>query len=157
MADAIRLAGPDDTAVLATLNAAVHDWHVAAYPERFVANPNPVGLAQFFADTIARPGSQIALCERGGEALGFIWIEISERPASALKKPHKQLYVHMLAVVERVRRQGVATALMDWAGERASAQDVDAIALDHWADNAAASAFYAAQGFRPERIVLSRS
>lgn len=156
MTDVIRLAGPDDAPLLARLNAAVHDWHVAAYPDRFVASPDPTELAQFFVATLARPDVEIALCDRGGYAVGFIWVEVRVHPETALTRVRKVLYVHALAVVERARRQGVATALMAWAANRSQELAVDALALDHWADKAAASALYSAQGFRPERMVLSR-
>jgi GNAT superfamily N-acetyltransferase len=72
---------------------------------------------------------------RMGEQLG------PEPPADAL-------YVEALATTERLRRRGVATALLDAADEHARALDLSRLALDTTAANSVARALYEGAGFR---------
>ena len=68
--------------------------------------------------------------------------------------PATALYVDALAVAERARRRGVATALLEDADEQARAAGLEGVALDTGIENEAGQALYEAAGFerRGERL-----
>ncbi|MCL2372196.1 MAG: GNAT family N-acetyltransferase [Defluviitaleaceae bacterium] len=59
-----------------------------------------------------------------------------------------RLYVSLLWVDEKYRRQGLAAALVDKAKQRAAAENLRAVYLQTWSCNEHAIAFYLSQGFR---------
>jgi ribosomal protein S18 acetylase RimI-like enzyme len=153
MVDCIRPATLTDVSALVRLNAEVQGMHAAQYPELFVPVADESAVAAFFADVMAKDCNEIGLYAAAGEPLGYIWIELQHRDATAFTKPWSRGYVHHLSVAEAARRQGVATALMQWAEARAHEMGVEMLALDHWAANPAAAAFYDQLGFEPTRVV----
>jgi ribosomal protein S18 acetylase RimI-like enzyme len=64
----------------------------------------------------------------------------------------RSLYVDALAVDERFRRRGVATALLEWAEQEAARAGLGGVALDTGLENTSAQALYAARGYRQEGI-----
>ena len=58
-----------------------------------------------------------------------------------------RLYVSLLWVDERYRRQGIASALINKAKARAEEEDLRAVYLQTWSCNEHAIAFYVSQGF----------
>lgn len=77
---------------------------------------------------------------------GALWIyRASGRTAP--EPPAGCLYVDSLATRGADRRRGIARALLAAAEDQARAQDLDAIALDTWAENKAARALYLGAGF----------
>jgi GNAT superfamily N-acetyltransferase len=64
--------------------------------------------------------------------------------------------VELLAVVEAATGQGIGRALMDFAERWARERSCHEVALDAFADNDSALAFYARVGFRPDHIRLSK-
>lgn len=55
--------------------------------------------------------------------------------------------LNMIAVDPNVRRQGIASRLVDFVDERARSEGYDRVTLHVWADNATACSFYRAKGF----------
>lgn len=64
--------------------------------------------------------------------------------------------MHHLSVSPDARRSGVASALMAHAEARAEGEELDEIALSHWAANSAAKQFFAGQGFEPYQLLLRK-
>jgi GNAT superfamily N-acetyltransferase len=153
MADGVKLATAADTGALVRLNAEVQAMHAKLSPELFVPVADDSAVAQFFAEAIAKDGNEIGLYPAAGEPLGYIFIELQSRDATAFTKAWRRLYIHHLSVAETARRQGVATALMQWAEARAREMGVELLALDHWAANPDAAAFYDKLGFDALRVV----
>jgi len=77
---------------------------------------------------------------------GALWVYRAGGRAGA-EPPPASLYVDSLATVERFRRRGVASALLDFAERRARELRLAAVALDTWVDNEPACALYARAGF----------
>lgn len=86
MADPIRLATEADIAVLVRLNAEVQAMHAELSPELFSPVADEDAVAQFFAEAIAKDGNEIGLYPAAGEPLGYIFIELQSRDATAFTK-----------------------------------------------------------------------
>lgn len=153
MPEGVRLATAADIAVLVRLNAEVQAMHAELAPELFLPVADEDAVAQFFAEAIAKDGNEIGLYPAAGEPLGYIFIELQSRDATAFTKAWRRLYIHHLSVAQAARRQGVATALMQWAEARAREMGLEMLALDHWAANPDAAALYDHLGFDALRVV----
>ena len=64
--------------------------------------------------------------------------------------------VHNIYVAPEHRRAGVGSALVSAAERTLAARGVEAVALEAMAPNAAARAFYRAQGYEPHRVELEK-
>ncbi len=153
MPDGIRLATSADVGALVRLNAEVQGMHAAQYPELFVPVADESAVTAFFAEVMAKDGNEIGLYAAADEPLGYIWVEFQHRDATAFTKAWSRVYVHHLSVAEAARRQGVGSALIQWAEARAREKGVTMLALDHWAANPDAAAFYDQLGFDALRVV----
>lgn len=152
MSIVIRVAIEADLDTLVRLNQVVQDVHAELYPKDFVATVDADGLKAFLRPLLA----EVAIAELGSAPVGYIWFEVQARPASPFSPATRRLYVHHLSVVPEARRQGVAAALMSHAEAHAESQQLDEIALSHWAANSGAHRFFAAQGFAPYLLLLRK-
>ena len=66
------------------------------------------------------------------------------------------MYGHQLSVAAEARRQGVATALLEYVEQRAASDSINEIALDVWAANLDAQHFFSSQGFVAFDVVLRK-
>lgn len=156
MTRSVRQAGIGDAELLAQLNRPVQQLHAQLYPRLFKPAPDDAEVAGFFASRLAAPSHVIGICEQDGQPLGYIWTEQQQRPETPFTQVVPRLYIHHISVIEEARRQGVASALLDWAIERARVDGSDALALDHWTANEGAHAFFSRHGFNAERMGMSK-
>ncbi|MCD9903008.1 GNAT family N-acetyltransferase [Streptomyces sp. MT29] len=68
-------------------------------------------------------------------------------------RPDAALYVHRMAVSRAASGAGIGNLLLDWATERAAAQDKRWLRLDAWKDNKGLHRFYKNAGFTLVRII----
>ena len=148
----VRTAIEADLDTLARLNQIVQSVHAELYPDDFHATADVNGVKALFAPRLAN----IAIAEIDGEAVGYIWCEVQTRPESPFTPAFRRLYVHHLSVLPDARRRGVAAALMAHADAHAEGEELDEIALSHWAANTSAQQFFAAQGFAPYQLLLRK-
>ena len=148
----VRLATEDDLDTLVRFNQVVQAVHAELYPDDFMA----IADAQGIKNLLARKLVNVAIAEIAGTPVGYIWFDVQTRPASPFTPARRRLYVHHLAVAAEVRRRGAATALMAHAEAYAEGEDLDEIALSHWAANTGAQQFFAAQGFKPYQLMLRK-
>jgi GNAT superfamily N-acetyltransferase len=149
----IRVATEADLGTLVCLNQVVQRVHAELYPDDFVETVDADGLKALLAPRLA----SISIAEIGGEPVGYIWCELQTRPASPFSPARRRLYVHHLSVSPDARRQGIATALMAHAEAWAHGEELEEIALSHWAANSGARQFFTAQGFAPYQLLLRKS
>lgn len=147
MPTVVRAALAPDAAAIAALNTEVQALHAAALPWRFKP-PGPSGFgAADAAVLIAHPDALVLLAERDAAPAGYAYAEIVRRPETPLHHAHDQVYLHHLSVGRAHRRQGVGSALIEAVHAAGKARGVDLLALDVWAFNDGARAFFRRHGF----------
>ena len=110
---------------------------------------------RFIATTLARPEAECSTFIAEGESaqlLGFVHIESSTD--SVTLEPCA--YVALLAVIEAAQGQGVAARLVEAAEDWARRQGFRLIALDVFANNQRARAFYARHGYLEDSLRLTK-
>jgi ribosomal protein S18 acetylase RimI-like enzyme len=112
--------------------------------------------AQGVKNLLAPKLANLAIGEIAGAPVGYIWFDVQTRPANPFSPARRRLYVHHLSVAPDARRRGVAAALIAHAEAYAEGEDLDEIALSHWAANTGAQQFFAAQGFTPYQLLLRK-
>ena len=148
----VRIADEADLDTLIRLNQVVQSVHAELYPDDFYATADADGLKALLAPRLAN----VVIAEVDGVPAGYIRFEVQTRPANSFSPSRRRLYVHHLSVLPDARRRGVAAALMAHAEAHAEGEDIDEIALSHWAANAGAQRFFAAQGFAPYQLMLRK-
>lgn len=128
-------------------------------PERTGSPRDPEAVGRYLTDqaTGARPlaeGTELFIAvDEAGERLGLLGIRKDEDYFSG----HPRAYVELLAVIEAATGRGIGRALMSFAEQWARERDCLEVALDAFASNTGALAFYERVGFRPDHIRLSKS
>ena len=148
----VRVASDADLDTLVRLNQVVQTVHAELYPDDFMATADAQGVKNLLAPKLAN----LAIGEIAGAPVGYIWFDVQTRPASPFSPARRRLYVHHLSVAPDARRRGVAAALIAHAEAYAEGEDLDEIALSHWAANTGAQQFFAAQGFTPYQLLLRK-
>ena len=152
----IREATADDLPLLADLNDEIQRQHASAYPDDFLYPADKVKVEKFFAALMRNKDNRIVVAERDGAAAGYLWYEAQRRRANALKPKLARLLVHHVFVRPEFRRRGVAAALMAEVQSAALDGGFQEVALDTWASNERAQAFFTAHGFEPYRLALRK-
>lgn len=152
----VREAGAGDVAALVALNREVQALHAALAPEVFKADVSDDELARFFSERLDADGHVMLLAELDGAAAGYAWFEIQGKPATMFSHTMARAFVHHIAVRAGMRRQGIATALLDGVTTLARAAGARQVALETWASNVTARRFFEARGFDAVRLALSR-
>ncbi len=146
MAFHLRAASVDDIAVLLRLNAHVQTLHARIEPSFFKAITDPEELATYFAIVLENPDNQVILAE-DDTALGYIWFQVQLVPETPFTWPRQRTYIYQIAVDEAARRRGVGSALLAHVEERSQDAGINTLALDTWASNSSAQAFFRARGY----------
>jgi GNAT superfamily N-acetyltransferase len=153
----IRNATFDDIGVLVDLNADVQSLHAELEPSHFKARADVEKVTSFFGDVLKKSGHEMLLACLDERPVGYIWFEYQERPETPFTLPRRRIYIHHVAVAESVRRQGVASALVETVDKAARASGVHRIILDAWASNEVARSFFATKGFAAFNLVLGKA
>jgi ribosomal protein S18 acetylase RimI-like enzyme len=128
----ISLARPNDCVELAELSrvAIEYDLRWRWKPSRILKVIRDVECTVI----VARDG--------GGELLGFAAMEFKDTRA----------HLNLLATAARFRRQGIASALLNWLETSARVAGIEAVSLEVRYGNQAAVKFYESHGYMIERI-----
>jgi ribosomal protein S18 acetylase RimI-like enzyme len=113
--------------------------------------------AALLLDLVRTQAGFMLLAKAGGEAIGFVcaWPDRDDDPLlAAAAQAHG--YISDLYVVPAWRRRGVARLLMEAAEQALRHRGCRRLQLHCKAGNATALATYAAMGFRPYEITLTR-
>lgn len=153
----VRRATPQDAALLAALNAPIHALHVAARPDIFrpLSGDDPA-LIQFFADALACPDDVIFILEQDGTPAGYVYARIVRRPENLFTCALDDVLVDQLSVSPPYQGRGHGAQLMQAAEAFAREGGFRRVALDVWAFNDGAQAFYDAQGFTAFSLRLEK-
>ena len=146
----VRFATEADLDRVNELRKQVNDLHVKGKPEIFKP-----GFPQELRDHIYTirddPKQRIVVAERDGVLCGFAVLNHVVRPENPFMSERNYLDIDEFCVDEAYRRQGVGTALIDFARAYAKEQGLERVELNVWEFNKDALAFYEAAGFQTYR------
>lgn len=152
----IRRAVEGDLASAAALAARLVAQHHAADPRRFFM-PERVeeGYAWWFRRELARSNAVILVSERDGEIVGYAYGTLEERNWNLLLDAHGA--VHDLYVSENARRKGIGKRLFEAMCRELESLGAERIVLSTMVGNEAAQRLFAACGFRPTMLEMTRN
>lgn len=153
---AIRRATENDAAALGRLGALLLRAHHAFDARRFMApgrNPE-VGYGSFLVSQLSDEDVLVLVAEQAGDVIGYVYAGLEPRSWKELREACG--FIHDVAVAERGRRSGVATALVEAAAEWLRARGAPRVVLWTADRNAAAQRLFARLGFRPTMIEMTR-
>ena len=146
----VRLARRDELERVNELRRVVNDLHVQGRPDIFRPGFSRE-LRQRVYDVFDSEDSDVVVAALDGRIAGFATVQYIRRPESAYNLARSFYHVEEFCVDPDCRRQGVATALVEFMRQDARAKGFRRIELDAWAFNEGALAFYQRVGFRPFR------
>lgn len=150
MAIEVRLARREELERVNALRRQVNDLHVAGRPGHFRPGFN-AELQQHVYDQFEAENEDVLVALVGGEVAGFATVVYVHRPEGPYTLPLDYYHVNEFGVDAAFRRQGVATALVDYMKKDARQRGFNRIDLDVWSFNETAIAFYEAVGFSTYR------
>ncbi len=152
----IRRAQQADLERLGQLAGELVRFHHRTDPSRFLlVDEVESGYARWFAREIGRAGAVILVAEQDGAIVGYGYATIEGRDWNALLDDHGA--IHDVMVDERARRSGVGRALMTALSTELEALGATRIVLSTMVQNEAAQRLFAACGFRPTMLEMTRS
>lgn len=152
----VRLAVADDVTDLVALNRIVQDVHVRAEPKYFSGEISNNKLDRFFKNILVSNNNEILIAEIAGISVGYLWFETQARPENLFKLALNRIYIHHIGVDERSHGRGIGAALVRAVEAEAEMRGIAHIAVDTWAFNANAQAFFQRLGFAPFNIAMRK-
>lgn len=151
----MRFAGWEDLDRVNELRKQVNDLHVEGKPEIF--KPGfPDELRDHIYTVFNDPKQKIAVCERDGEICAFAVLNHITRPENPFMMERDYLDIDEFCVDKACRRQGIASAMIDFICDFARKEGFDRIELNMWEFNRDALAFYESAGFSTYRRYMER-
>jgi ribosomal protein S18 acetylase RimI-like enzyme len=158
MADSftIRRATDADLPAVGDLGALLMQVHYRFDAQRFM-NPGvdpAAGYAAFLAGQLADDSVVVLVAEERGHVLGYVYAGIEPQSWKELRE--EAGFIHDVAVVERGRRSGVATALIEAALAWFQERDVPRVVLWAAEPNREAQRLFARLGFRRTMVEMTK-
>jgi ribosomal protein S18 acetylase RimI-like enzyme len=152
----IRPATPSDLPLVGRMGAALLRDHYAFDRQRFLAprGNSEAGYAAFLGSQLHRDDTFVAVADRNGEVVGYVYAGIE--PLSWKELRDEAGFVHDVYVLESARGQGVATALTEAAARWLADHGMPRVLLWTAAPNAAARRLFSRLGFRETMIEMTR-
>jgi ribosomal protein S18 acetylase RimI-like enzyme len=145
----IRRATVDDAELIAQLVKPVHDIHVAAQPDFFKPYALSDELIADFRQRLLDPVNTFLIAEADGEAVGYVFAQVIERPDNLYSYASRYLLVDQISVNPEARSKRYGEALMQAVFDLAKLLELPRVMLGVWAFNQRAIAFYERLGFAP--------
>lgn len=146
----VRFAREDELDRVNELRKQVNDLHVAGRPDLFRPGFS-LELRDFLRVIWADPEKKIVVAEKDGTICGYAVLHLIHRPENPSKLERHYLDIDEFGVDEAFRRQGAATAMIDFIRAYAREQGLRRLELNMWEFNRGALAFYEAVGFSTYR------
>lgn len=151
----IRAARSSDAEAIASLSSEVQAYHANALPQLF----KPAGPSIFppaaVRELLDEPDRIVLVACVDAVVVGYASANIERRAETPFRRSSVSLLVQWMGVRSTWRRKGVGRALITAVREVAATRGIVSLALDVWAFNSDAHAFYEAVGFRAQRHILS--
>ena len=146
----VRFAQENELDRVNELRRQVNDLHAAGKPDVF--RPEFSRELQDFIRIIWNdPEKEIVVVEQAGTVCGYAVLHQIHKPKSPSKLARDYLDIDEFGVDEACRRQGAATAMIDFIRAYAKEKGLYRIELNMWEFNKDALAFYEAVGFATYR------
>lgn len=150
----IRRASEVDAAALSSIHDEIQAIHAAALPEWFKPPGPPQITPQMIAAASAEPATYMLVADIDGIPVGYAYAKVLDRPETQLSPSYRMLFITEIGVRATHRRRGVGRALIEAVRSAATDSGIEFVALDVWAFNSAAHAFFRHCGFDPYRHYL---
>ena len=146
----IRFAKEDELEKINVLRKQVNDLHVEGKPDVFKPGFSEE-LQNYVYYIFKDPEQKIVVVDKDGEICGFAILHHIYKPENPFMKVRDFLDIDEFCVDEKHRREGIATALVDFIKNFAKEQGYHRLELNMWEFNQDALAFYEAAGFETFR------
>ena len=150
----VRRASQQDAAIVSALNVDVQDLHAKALPWLFKTSGSGTFNAADAAELLAKENHLTFLCELNGQAAGYVVAEIQRKPDTPIKFARDTIYIHHISVRPECRKRGAGHALLNAVKSHGKSLGLTTLALDTWAFNDDALAFFQREGLVPYNIKL---
>lgn len=152
----IRPATKSDLPTLGRLGAMLLEQHHRFDRMRFMApgSDPEKGYAWFLGTQLREPDTMVAVAERHGTVVGYVYAAVEPRSWKELRE--EAGFIHDVVVDPGARRSGVATALIESAIGWCTGRGVPRVVLWTAQPNDAAQALFARLGFRRTMIEMTR-
>jgi len=144
----IRKATSEDALLLSDLSRDVQSLHAQNYADIFKMPHSADFAISFFDEILVDSAVSIFIAEENGEAIGYIFCKLIERPENAFTVAMRLLLVEHISVRPAARGKGAGTALIKQAEILAKELAVQRIQLDSWDFNTEAHSFFERLGFQ---------
>lgn len=157
----IRRAAIHDLDVLCRLYVAFHEFHVQELPDRLSSIGDPdmfdcTDLSHTLANFLTQPDAAIFVADVDQRIVGLAEVYLRQDEEGSPKILYRYGYVQSLMVDERVRGQGIGTALVAAAEQWTREQGAREMRLETWEFPAGPLAFYEGAGYYTLRRMLVR-
>lgn len=152
----VRSARSDDAPALGRLGALLVALHHEYDPDRFIA-PGPGterGYGNFLVSQLERKDVTVLVAEDRGAVLGYAYAGLEGNDWMVLRGPAGVIYD--LVVDPERRQQGVGGTLLRATLEALAEQGAPRVLLSTATQNEAARRLFAAAGFRPTMLEMTR-
>jgi GNAT superfamily N-acetyltransferase len=146
----IRFAKEDELERINVLRKQVNDLHVEGKPDVFKPGFNEE-LQNYVYYIFKDPEQKIVVADKDGEICGFAILHHIYKPENPFMKVRDFLDIDEFCVDEKHRREGIATAMVEFIKNFAIDQGYHRLELNMWEFNQDALAFYEAAGFETFR------
>jgi ribosomal protein S18 acetylase RimI-like enzyme len=152
----IRPAAPADLTRLGELGALLVRLHHSFDPDRFIAATEQTerGYGRFLVGQAGREDAFVLVAEDAGDVVGYIYAGVEGKDWMALRDSAGVVYD--LVVGPSHRRKGIGRLLLEEALTRLEGLGAPRFLLSTAAGNQAAQRMFAAMGFRPTMIEMTR-
>jgi ribosomal protein S18 acetylase RimI-like enzyme len=153
----VRPGAPGDAAALGRLGELLVALHYAFDPDRFV-QPGPrtqQGYGSFLVSALTRKDVIVLVAEDEGIVLGYVYAALEGNNWMALRGPAG--VINDLVVDPTRRNEGIGRRLLDAATDALAALGAPMIVLSTAHRNETAQRLFAAAGFRPTMIEMTRN
>ena len=143
----IRQAISTDSSLLSSLCVDVQSLHAKHHPDFFKIPQSDNFAVDFFDGVLADPTTNIFIAEENGQALGYIFCKLIDRPENPFTFAVRYLHIDQISVRPAAQSKGVGAKLIQRAIVLALELNLQRIQLDSWGFNIEAHAFFEKMGF----------
>jgi len=152
----IRKATKADVSLLSRLNVEIQQMHAENVPEFFKVTESEDFAEEFHAMILDNENAHTFIAEVDGQAVGSMIVRIHSWRENCFNVHKDILYIDHISILAEHRGKGYGRALMERANQLAEEHKADYIALDTWAFNTGAQAFYRTLGYETAYLRMWR-